>query len=75
MVEYSRGRLCLMQSLAQPLGDAAIPPCRRCFVCTGQHIGRSPDLDALTEQAEEFHLPDPKRAGAKVGRCDVAEVL
>jgi len=54
MVEYSRGGLCLMQSLAQPLGDAAIPPCGRCFVCTAQHIGRSPDLDALTEEAEDF---------------------
>lgn len=54
MVEYAKARSCLMQQLANSLGDGAAGPCGRCFACTGAHLIAVGNLEALTIEAEDF---------------------
>lgn len=54
MHDYIAAGRCLMQTLAEPLGDTTIPPCGRCYVCTGKHVASCGDLDVLTAEAEDF---------------------
>ncbi len=54
MIDYAQGQRCLMQSLAQSLGDDSVVSCGRCFACTGEHVFESGDLRALAARAADF---------------------
>lgn len=54
IIKYASGGTCLMQLLAQSLGDTECPTCGRCSVCIGKHLIQVGNLDRLTATAEDF---------------------
>ncbi len=54
MLEYLRGRTCLMQFLARELDEPNAPPCGRCAVCRGTPLLAETFPPDLAERAAQF---------------------